>query len=155
MTERPDRLRLRAEDLEDLAVLAACLQDARVSLREMVFDPNERRFMAAFLRYRRETVVDPGCTDGWTRCPTALVFNRVESVRYRGLDTADETAEHRVLTMLGRTVETGFEVMLFFADGGAIRLEMGEVQARLDDFGECECCQPPADPLAAELATAS
>ena len=46
------KLRLRATDVEDLAVIAACLQDARVSVREMLFAPDEHRFAAAFLRPR-------------------------------------------------------------------------------------------------------
>ena len=49
------KLRLKATDPEDLAVIAACVQDARASVREMLFAPDERRFAAAFVRYRRES----------------------------------------------------------------------------------------------------
>ncbi len=83
-----DRLRLRAADCEDLAVIAACLQDARVPLKEMAFAPAERRFMAAFTRYRRELQADPSSCEGLTECPSALVFDEIEEVKYRGIDTA-------------------------------------------------------------------
>ena len=49
-----DKLRLKAGDARIWRVIAACLQDARIPLREMVFSPDERRFAAAFNRYRRE-----------------------------------------------------------------------------------------------------
>ena len=38
-----DKLRLKAADCEDLAIIAAFLQDARIPLREMVFAPGESR----------------------------------------------------------------------------------------------------------------
>ena len=63
-----DKLRLKAADCEDLAIIAAFLQDARIPLREMVFAPGERRFMAAFTRYRREKQADPSSCDGLTEC---------------------------------------------------------------------------------------
>ena len=51
----------RRPTAEDLAVIAAFLQDARIPLREMVYSRrSERRFMAAFTRYRREQQADPG-----------------------------------------------------------------------------------------------
>ena len=73
------KLRLRAGDAEDLAVIAACLQDARVTVREMVFSPDEQRFAAAFARYRREAQADWSTCEGLTECPSALVFEGIES----------------------------------------------------------------------------
>ena len=52
-------LRLRAMDEDDLQVIAACLQDALVPLREMAFMGEERRFMAAFNRFQWERLADP------------------------------------------------------------------------------------------------
>ena len=67
-------------------MIAACLQDARSSLREMVFSPDERRFVAAFTRYRRERMPDWSSCEGLTECLTALVFDEIDEVKYRGLD---------------------------------------------------------------------
>ncbi|WGF89870.1 DUF2948 family protein [Marinivivus vitaminiproducens] len=140
---KPDRLRLRAEDLDDLMVIAAVLQDARITLREMVYARDEKRFMAAFNRYRRETLDDIECKDGWTRCQTALVIGAVESVQWRGIDTSDLDRELQIFTMLGLSAEEGYELMLIFTDEGAIRLNLGDISVQLQDFGECECCNPP------------
>ena len=70
-----DCLRLKAVDTEDLSVVAACLQDALIPLREMVYLPDERRFLAAFTRFRRECLADPADCDGLTQCQSVLTFN--------------------------------------------------------------------------------
>jgi hypothetical protein len=71
-----DKLRLKAADCEDLAVIAACLQDARVPLKEMAFLPGERRFVAAFTRYRREAAGRPTGCEGITECASASSSTR-------------------------------------------------------------------------------
>ena len=65
---------------QNLAVIAACLQDARISLREMVFTPAEHRFAAAFKRYRRERLPSWSDCEGLTECLAALVFDAIDEV---------------------------------------------------------------------------
>jgi len=48
------KLRLKGEDEEDLAVISAVLQDAFVSVADMVFQPEERRFVLVANRFRHE-----------------------------------------------------------------------------------------------------
>ncbi|MGD9509324.1 MAG: DUF2948 family protein [Geminicoccaceae bacterium] len=129
-------LRLRASDVEDLAVIAACLQDARVPVREMLFSPDERRFAAAFARYRREDQADWSSCEGLTECPSALVFDGIENVRFRGLDPADPDRELSLLTI---ATEPGRErlihVDLVFEGDVHIQLQTDTIDCRLDDFG--------------------
>ena len=51
-----DCLRLKAVDAEDLSVIAACLQDALIPLREMVYLPDEHRFLAAFTQIEEQNL---------------------------------------------------------------------------------------------------
>ena len=69
-------LRLKAEDGDDLSVIAACLQDALIPLSEMVYLAEERRFLAAFTRFRRECLADPAQCEGLTQCQSVLVVQR-------------------------------------------------------------------------------
>ena len=71
-----ERLRLRAVDPDDLSVIAACLQDALIPLSEMAYLADQRRFVAAFTRFRRECLADPASCEGMTQCQSALVFSR-------------------------------------------------------------------------------
>ena len=47
-----ERLKLSAGDADDLAVIAACTQDALAPIGEMAFLPAERRFVLALNRFR-------------------------------------------------------------------------------------------------------
>jgi len=133
------KLRLKATDPEDLAVIAACLQDARASVREMLFAPKERRFAAAFVRYRRESQPDWSSCEGLTECPSALVFEGIESVKYRGLDP--DRPEHE-LVLLTIATEPGKErlihIDLVFEGDAHIQLRTDAIDCRLDDFGPAE-----------------
>ena len=141
-------LRLCARDEEDLGVVAACLQDARVPVREMCFSAAEGRFMAAFTRFQRERLPDPTACEGLTQCHAALVVQHVEAVQPGGLEERDDGAERELLTTLADPVPppaTGSgsaangvarHVTLLFAGGAAIRLRVASLDCRLEDFDE-------------------
>lgn len=137
-----DKLRLRATDPEDLAVIAACLQDARICLKEMVFQPDERRFMGAFTRYRRERQKDWNSCEGLTECLAALVFDQIAEVKYRGLDAENRDKELVLLTI---ATEPGKEhlihIDLIFEGDAQIQLRTDRIECRLDDFGAPEVCK--------------
>ena len=142
-----DRLRLRADDSEDLAVIAACLQDARLPVREMAYSGGERRFMAAFTRYRREVLADPTSCDGLTECLSALVVDRVEEAKYRGIDPG---APDRALNLLTIATHPGrdrlIHIDLVFEGDARIQLRTDSIACRLDDFGDpAPCLVTPCD----------
>jgi hypothetical protein len=51
---RPRHLKLRARDLDDMAVMAAMLQDAVVRPAEMTYQAREKRFVMVISRFRWE-----------------------------------------------------------------------------------------------------
>lgn len=144
-----EKLRLKATDAEDLAVIAACLQDARVCLKEMVFQPEEHRFAAAFTRYRRERQKDWSSCEGLTECLAAVVFDDIAEVKYRGLDGSQLDKEMTLLTI---ATEPGREhlihIDLVFEGDVQIQLRTDRISCRLDDFGEPRPCRvTPCDHL--------
>ncbi len=163
MTPRP-RLRLRARDEEDLAIVAACLQDARVPPREMCFLAAEGRFMAAFTRFQRERPPVAGDCDGGglMQCRAALVFQRVAAVQHRGLDGLGDATELELLTIVADAEPAGaadgrpIEITLLFAGGAAIRLRVTAVDGCLEEFGEpWRAAVTPRDHFAAAAAVAA
>lgn len=150
-------VRLRAEDVEDLAVLAALLQDARISLREMVFDPDTNSFVAAFTRYRRELQPDPTSCDGLTERACALRFDCIAAVKHRKLDPTDLDRELGLLTIATAPGERHlFHIELVFDDGVQIQLRTDCIDALLEDFGEPRLSvKTPCDHFAEEVAVAS
>ena len=145
-----EHVRLRAEDVEDLAVIAALLQDARAPLRETAYDPKERRFMAAFTRFRRELPHDPATCAGLTECPSALIFDCIDAVRHRGLE---QISMDDPLTLLTIATEPGdkrlFNIDLLFDEGCEIRLASDCIDCRIEDFGEAvPAARTPCDHFA-------
>ncbi len=144
-----DKLRLKAGDPEDLTVIAACLQDARVTLREMLFTPTERRFVAAFKRYRRERLPNWSDCEGLTECLSALVFDGIAEVKYRGLDPAQPDKELVLLTIATEPGKSHLiHIDLIFEGEAQIQLRTDHIACRLDDFGAPEFAKvTPCDHL--------
>lgn len=138
-------LRLRAEDAHDLAVVAAVLQDARIPVHEMVFQPEQSRFMAAFSRYRRELLADPTSCEGLTQIRSCLTLEGIAAVKVRGLPEADPDPELALLTI---ALEPGkdqlIHVNLLFEGDVAVQLRTDAIACRLEDFGEA--WQPTVTP---------
>jgi hypothetical protein len=148
-----EKLRLRATDTEDLAVIAACLQDARIPLAEMAYLGAEKRFVAAFTRYRRERQKDPTSCIGLTECASVLVFEDIEEVKHKGLDGVAPGQEMALLTI---ATEPGrdrlIHIDLVFAGDTQIQLRTDRILCRLEDFGEpCACRVTPCDHFAADF----
>jgi hypothetical protein len=133
---RAKTIKLRAEDAEDLAVIAACLQDAIASLGEMRFEPGEAIFALVVERFLWEELMTaaPSDTSGLHAVRTGLHFSNVRAVRMRGLD---QRRQNEVLELLTITSEPGGEattISLVFAGGGEIRLEVDRIRAWLRDL---------------------
>src|SRR5262249_27543372 len=106
-------LKLRAEDSEDLRVIAACLQDALVPVSDMEFMPVEQRFLLIANRFCWENCPEShdmpaaGASDvalgaqcgAYERVNCAIVFGNIESVRRKGFDPGDRGRILELLTM--------------------------------------------------------
>jgi hypothetical protein len=133
MTEA-ECLKLVALDDEDLAVISAHVQDAVLKVADLVFLPRENRFAVAMNRFSWEK--SGGERRNYERCRTALIFDRVLSVKTTRIRRDREDAVLELLAVQFETTEApaGF-VDLFFAGGGVVRLEVECIEARLADLG--------------------
>lgn len=151
-----DRLRLSAVDADDLAVIAACAQDALVPIGEMAFLPAEQRFVLALNRFRWDRLdaaklavpgddrqvrrpkrdaafLEPGDQGpGYERVHSGLCFEDVTAVRTKGIDLRNR---ERILELLTIQVEAR-EILLIFAGGAVIQLEITALRCYLEDFGD-------------------
>ena len=129
----PDRLKLRAVDAEDLAVLAAFLQDAIVNVSEMAFLPEERRFVMIVRRFRWERVVQGPPDDIFERVSCAISIEGVDQPKYRGFSIKERGL---LMPLLTATFEDG-AVILTFGGGAALKLAVDRLDLRIEDFGAC------------------
>jgi hypothetical protein len=131
----PDRLKLMALDEEDLAVISAHVQDAVLKVGDLLYLPKESRFAVAMNRFIWEKALD-GKRRDYERRRAALTFDRVRSVKASKIrrDRPDAVLELLAIGFEASDAPAGF-VTLYFAGGGAIRLEVEVVEARLADLG--------------------
>jgi hypothetical protein len=132
----PDgKLRLRAEDGEDLAVVSAIVQDALISTRDLTYDRAEKRFTLVVNRFRWEG--PPAAANGeaaFERTHCAVTFAAVDKVSYRGFRRSETD---RILALLAIRAGVKPETIdLEFAGGAAVRLSVSAIDARVTDLGE-------------------
>ena len=152
-----EALKLRARDAGDLEMIAAILQDALVPLADMKYLPREQRFALMLNRFRwegapKERVGKAGSPSGrraksssgqdarfadqdataFERVHAALVFDKVLGVKHRGMGAA---AKGGVLALLTLRLD-GAVVVISFAGGAEIRLEVERLSCHLEDLGE-------------------
>jgi DUF2948 family protein len=131
-------LKLRAADAEDLDVISAILQDSLVTIGEMAYLPEEHRFALVANRFRWEPRAGETQTKGRKaeRVLTGLCIDGVSAVSRRGFHPRDSD---RILSLLALRLEgqgAPLALVLDFAGGSSVRLEVERVMCHLDDLGE-------------------
>jgi hypothetical protein len=110
-----ENLRLIALDAEDLAVLAAHLQDAILRVGDMIYLPDEQRFVMALNRFDWLSAA----TGAPQRTQTGLHFEKVRKV---AIDFTQGDAPAGTVTLI-------------FSGGCALRLEVDCLEGRMADLG--------------------
>ena len=121
-----ERLKLRACDADDLAVLSATLQDALVPLADMARVKDDGSFVLAVNRYRWEDDTQA------TRVHALLRIRNADRIQTRGIDRRER---HRVLDLLQLTFVEG-ALIAEFAGGGAIRVVISALDCTLEDVSD-------------------
>ena len=134
---KPDRLRLRAEDDEDLTVISACLQDAVVAVGDIAYLPAERRLAMVINRFCWEC--GPGPEN--QRVLAGLCLENVRGVQTQGIDRTRrehlmELLAIRALPGDAGAAPGGCTVELRFSDGQALRVSADRLALRLEDLNE-------------------
>jgi hypothetical protein len=128
-------LKLLALDGEDLETISATTQDAVVRVSEMGYAKRDRRFAMLMNRFAWEESGKGAARTG-VRKRSALHFERVLRARFTGFDpAAPEGAVELLAVQFTETNAPAGYVELTFAGGGAVRLDVECLEARLEDLG--------------------
>jgi hypothetical protein len=133
----PDLPPLIAFDADDLAVIAANLQDAAVRVGDMAYLPRSKQFAMVTSRFDWIDAAKAAANScRCERCRTGLHFGRVLRVACRGFCRRDED---QVLNLLDiafqETRPPAGVVELIFSAGRALRLEVECIEAEIRDLG--------------------
>ena len=128
-------LRLKALDTEDLAVIAALVQDAVFPAAEMKWDRKARRFAILLNRFRWEDAPKAEKRKrSYERVQAVLAVEDVLKVQTQGVDKADTDMVYSLLAIAFLPGEDGTgRVELTLAGDGAIALEVEALEVLLRD----------------------
>ena len=128
-------LRLKALDAEDLAVVAALVQDAVFPASEMKWDRKARRFAILLNRFRWEDAPKAEARKrSYERVQTVLAFEDVLKVQSQGVDKSDPDMVYSLLAIAFLPGEDGTgRLELTLAGDGAIALEVEALEVILQD----------------------
>jgi hypothetical protein len=127
-------LKLIALDPDDLAVISAHVQDARVAASDIIWRQAEKRLVIGLNRLDWEQTM-AGETEP-RRLIAALRFDRVLACKSRRIDLH---AQDTLLDLIGIEFHPaeppGGSALLLFSHGGALRLDVECLECELTDLG--------------------
>ncbi len=141
-----ENLRLRAEDIEDITILSAYLQDAITMMGDIVYLRESRKFVMMLNRYVWENrCPETGdiladrqgeATMACGRIRTGLHFDDVTKVTSQNIITSRKDHPMELLSIETKMQdEKNFLVDFIFAGNGVIRLECEMISAHMQDIG--------------------
>ena len=127
-------LKLIALDKDDLEVVSTHLQDALLSVADIVWLPSSKRLVLALSRFDWESVA---CGNPqYQRRRTALRFERVNSFKAQKIKPADKAVMLNLLAVeFSETDSPAGSVTLTFSGGAMLKLEVECLEAELSDLG--------------------
>ena len=127
-------LRLLVADADDLTILSTVLQDSIAKVRDFAHFPARRRFAFVANRFVWEEAADKK-GGPFARVRAGCHFDDVISVRHFKLRPDARDAVLELLAIRFEPASDGAGVVLLdFAGGGAIRLEVESLNAQLADI---------------------
>lgn len=121
-------LRLLAEDADDLHIISAALQDAILRPVDIVWETNTRTLTLALSRFCWEC--------GGTRVMAAMQFGDVTAVKSRRLPRLPDSALELLAMDFEPGEAPGGRIILMFAGGGDLRIDVECLDAVLTDLSE-------------------
>lgn len=142
------RLRLKAEDLDDLKIVSTFVQDALVKMKEIAYVPGSRQFALILNRFCWENrpggdvrfadvVAGRASRAPHERTRSGLTFGSVLRARRQKLA---QQAKEQVLALLSIEAIPGEDaaatIILTFAGEAQLRLDVECIDVRLEDLGD-------------------
>lgn len=126
--------KLIALDADDLAVISAHVQDAAVSVGDIIWRQSEKRLVVGMSRLDWDQTISGEVTP--RRLVSALRFDRVLACKSRDIDLDTPDIALELLGLEFHAAEPpGGSVVLIFAGGGALRLDVECLECELADLG--------------------
>lgn len=133
--ENITKLKLLAEDVHDLNVFSAYLQDSVIIVNDIKFLPKTKKLICVFNRFMWEDA-EKGIFRGNKRIRSALVFDNVLMVKSKGINPKKKTKILEFLAIKTEIKNNYFDIRLIFSGDSILLVKAEEIESSLEDFGK-------------------
>jgi len=133
--ENITKLKLLAEDVHDLNVFSAYLQDSVIVANDIKFLPKTKKLICVFNRFMWEDA-EKGIFRGNKRIRSALVFDNVLMVKSKRINPKKKTKILEFLAIKTEIKNNYFDIRLIFSGDSILLVKAEEIESSLEDFGE-------------------
>jgi hypothetical protein len=133
--ENISKLRLLAEDIQDLNVFSAYLQDSVIIANDIKFLAKTKKLICVFNRFIWEDA-EKGIFRKNKRIRSALVFDNVSKVKSKRINPKKKTKILEFLAIKTEIKDNYFDIRLIFSGDGILLVKAEEIDSSLEDFGK-------------------
>jgi hypothetical protein len=133
--ENTTKLKLLAEDVHDLNVFSAYLQDSVIVANDIKFLPKTKKLICVFNRFMWEDA-EKGIFRGNKRIRSALVFDNVLMVKSKGINPKKKTKILEFLAIKTEIKNNYFDIRLIFSGDSILLVKAEQIESSLEDFGK-------------------
>jgi hypothetical protein len=133
--ENISKLKLLAEDVQDLNVFSAYLQDSVIVANDIKFLSKTKKLICVFNRFMWEDA-EKGIFRGNKRIRSALVFDNVLVVKSQGINPKKKTKILEFLAIKTEIKNNYFDIRLIFSGDSVLSVKAEEIDSSLEDFGK-------------------
>ncbi len=133
--ENISMLKLLAEDIQDLHVFSAYLQDSVIVVNDIKFLLKTKKLICVFNRFMWEDA-EKGIFRGNKRIRSALVFDNVLIVKSKGINPKKKTKILEFLAIKTEIKNNYFDIRLIFSGDSVLSVKAEEIESSLEDFGK-------------------
>ena len=133
--ENISKLKLFAQDIQDLHVFSAYLQDSVIIANDIKFLPKTKKLICAFNRFMWEDA-EKGIFRKNKRIRSALIFNNVLKVKSKGINPKKKTRILEFLAIKTEIKDNYFDIRLIFSGDSILLVKAEEINSSLEDFGK-------------------
>ena len=133
--ENITKLKLLAEDVHDLNVFSAYLQDSVIVANDIKFLCKTKKLICVFNRFMWEDA-EKGIFRGNKRIRSALVFDNVLMVKSKGINPKKKTKILEFLAIKTEIKNNYFDIRLIFSGDSILLVKAEEIESSLEDFGK-------------------
>ena len=133
--ENITKLKLLAEDVHDLNVFSAYLQDSVIVANDIKFLPKTKKLICVFNRFMWEDA-EKGIFRGNKRIRSALVFDNVLIVKSKGINPKKKTKILEFLAIKTEIKNNYFDIRLIFSGDGIFLVKAEEIESSQETLGK-------------------